>query len=122
MTDHPIRSGSSQDRPVFFELVDAPGSQAPSSFGEGPRSREFEDEGVDWSRYLAAVARYRWLAVLGLVFGLAAAAGVWRFVSPQYVVQGSLWVQSDDGGAMDPRGPISEEGLLSSTGWIDLLR
>jgi len=78
-----------------------------------------EEEGVNWSRYLCAILRYKWLVVLGLLLGGAAGAAIWSFMSPTYVAQGALWIQAD--ASSDGRGPISSEGLLRSSAWVDLL-
>jgi tyrosine-protein kinase Etk/Wzc len=70
-------------------------------------------------RMLGAVLRYKWM-VLGLVI-VGSTLGVLgsRYVPPVYVAQATVWVPTQQ---RDSRGPIQQEVLFDSRGWIELLK
>lgn len=87
----------------------------------GPAGLPPEDEGVPWSRYVAALVRFRWMIAAIVVLGFVGAAVVYRVTPVQYTAEGSLWVKTATDGR-SATGPIDAGGLLSQTAWIDLLR
>ena len=76
-----------------------------------------EEAGVPWSRYLAALARYKWLILFLSVLGTGTGAVITRFIDPVYVVRATIWVESQPvlGGAIRPR------ELLQANAWTELL-
>ena len=65
---------------------------------------------------LSAVVRYKWAPIFMLILGMLASVVIYREVKPEYVAQGSIWVQRDR-----DTGPISSGDLLESYAWQDLL-
>lgn len=76
-----------------------------------------DEEGVRWSRYLAALHRYKWLILLLTVLGTGAGAVVSRFIDPEYVARATIWIETGPvvGGAIRPR------ELLRANAWQELL-
>jgi polysaccharide biosynthesis transport protein len=77
------------------------------------------EEGFDWRKPVAALLRYKWVILLAVALGAGAAYLAWDRVEPEYVAQGSIWIQSEEGG---DRGPIVTQGLLQARSWRDLLQ
>ena len=75
-------------------------------------------EGVNWARILAALRRYKWLALAIVVFGSVAGVLSTRFLTPQYQVGATIYI-TDQAGA---NGPIRGGALLQESGWIELFR
>jgi acyl-CoA thioesterase FadM len=98
--------------PVAYQPA---GAQAPDEgAGAGPLIQ----------RTLAALNRFKWLALattaLGAIGGLVAS----RFVTPSYNVVSTLLItaqQANQAGGPD-RGPIRQEQILYAQGWLDLLK
>jgi len=70
------------------------------------------------ARFLGALRRYKWAVLAVTLLGSAAGWFVSRMISPSYDVHAVLWIENT------PRteGPIRQQELLGSSGWIDLLR
>lgn len=92
-------------------------SHPPPEMGWDPES-EGLNETFDWRKPLVALIRYKWVVILSALLGSGAAYAVWNWIQPEYVAQGSLWVQTE---ASSDRGPIVTGGLLESQSWVDLL-
>jgi capsular exopolysaccharide synthesis family protein len=75
-------------------------------------------EGFQWYRYLSALRRYKWLILLITVLGTGIGVVATRFLTPQYDVQATIWIESPP--ARD--GPIRAQGLLESYAWVELLK
>lgn len=90
------------------------GSRLPNDPGE-------EGGGLDFGRLLAALRRFGWLLIIGLVLGVGGGFVAYRFVQPEYRVEGAIWVNLEDGNS-SLGGPIAQSGLLEQTAWIDLLK
>jgi polysaccharide biosynthesis transport protein len=88
--------------------------------GDPYPSFEPEGEGLDLRRYASALVRFKWLFVLALLVAGGASYWVWHNTPMQYTATGSLWIDSETG--LGGRGPIQAEGLLETTGWIQLLQ
>jgi capsular exopolysaccharide synthesis family protein len=74
-------------------------------------------------RYLAALARHKWLAGSLAIVGMALGFALSRLVPSEYVAQATLWLQEGDaGGGGRQTGPIQPAGLLQMSSWVDLLR
>jgi polysaccharide biosynthesis transport protein len=73
-------------------------------------------------RVIAAVRRYRWLA-LGIV-GLSLVGGIIgiRYLTPQYQVNATIWIESETPRDRNAVGPIRSQELLSSSAWVELFR
>jgi capsular exopolysaccharide synthesis family protein len=78
-----------------------------------------EGEGTDFSQYLAAVMRHKWIVALATVVGVAGGFVAARLEKPSYMVESTVWVEPPDrtGG-----GPIQSGQLLFNQGWIELLK
>ena len=77
-----------------------------------------ESEGFQWHRYVSALRRYKWLILLITVLGTCAGVVATRFLTPEYQVQATIWIESPP--ARD--GPIRAQGLLESYAWVELLK
>ena len=75
-------------------------------------------EGFQWQRYVSALRRYKWLILLITVLGTGIGVVATRFLTPQYDVQATIWIESPP--AHD--GPIRAQGLLESYAWVELLK
>lgn len=91
----------------------------PSPYVEGRLPPE--GGGGDLLRVAAAVYRRKWWLLLALALGVGAGIGAARMVRPQYVSQGTVWVESSDRAAAN-QGPIRSAELLQSWAWIELLK
>lgn len=81
------------------------------------------DEGVNWSRYLATLVRYKWLVLAITLAGLALGLVLMRFViKPEHVAQATVWVEASTRRDGVDRGPIRQGQLLETYGWVDLLK
>jgi polysaccharide biosynthesis transport protein len=74
-----------------------------------------------WRRVYGSIWRYKWLALAIVVTG----AGIGYFasdalVTPRYTVYSTLWVDGYHAAGRD--GPLQPSRLLSSAGWIELMR
>jgi succinoglycan biosynthesis transport protein ExoP len=87
---------------------------SPAATGPGLPRRPLE-------RPVAAILRYKWIAlgiiVLALVGGLAAT----RLVKPQYEVRATIWIEPETP-VTEATGPIRSRELLNSSAWVELLR
>lgn len=125
--DHPSlpESGRPPAHPAHPVPAEPAASGASPSTVFDPGGGDFEEEGIDLRRYLAALYRYKWLILLTTAVGLAAGLVVAKyFVELEYEAQTTLWVeqQPERRGGGGARGPIRSEELLGSAGWIELLR
>ena len=98
----------------------APYPSAPSAAPEG-RAAAPGGEGGDLLRLAAAVYRRKWWVLAALAAGLGAGWGAARLVRPQYVAQGTVWVETTERGAA-AQGPIRSAQLLQSYAWVELLK
>lgn len=82
-----------------------------------------EEAGIPWSRYFAAMRRYKWLILAVVIVGTVGGVAVTRFMAPEYQTQGQIWI--NDAGTprtADNRGPVQADELLAAGAWADLLR
>ena len=76
---------------------------------------------IDWRRVVAAVVRFKWVAILVTLVGTGAGvAAVSRIISPAYTTHATLWVDVPDMHELNG-GPIQTAQLVAATGWVDLL-
>jgi polysaccharide biosynthesis transport protein len=108
--------------PKLSEALQAPSGvglpQVPEDNGLAFPTEPVDDGGVQWSRYVAALRRYRWLILLITVLGTAAGVVATRFLKPLYSVQATIWI---DNSTEASSGPIRAGGLLHSFAWQELL-
>lgn len=78
--------------------------------------------GLDWTRVLSAVLRFKWLIVAVTVVGTAAGVAATRFLSAAYVAQATIWIDQPDPRGGPDRGPIRPGQLLEPEAWVDLLK
>jgi capsular exopolysaccharide synthesis family protein len=79
---------------------------------------EPEDDKVNWSRYTAALRRYKWMMLLIVLLGTSGGVVATRFLPPEYTARGTIWLEEGGGKS----GPIRPNELLVEQGWIELLR
>src|SRR3712207_332645 len=73
-----------------------------------------------WTRYRAALLRYRWLILALTLVGAAAGFALSRVVPPAYAVSARLWI-SDPASRADSTGPIQRGPLLPANAWGNVL-
>jgi succinoglycan biosynthesis transport protein ExoP len=83
-----------------------------------PVPAEEGSEGLQWQRYVSALRRYKWLILLITLLGTGIGVLVTRFLTPEYQVQATIWIESPP--ARD--GPIRAQGLLESYAWVELIK
>ena len=113
-TPSPYHGGPAQPGMVPYQA----GGMLPQRRGMRGFEPPIEDEeGVPWSRYIAALHRYKWLILLLTVLGTGAGAVVSRFIAPAYEANATIWVETNPvmGGVIRPR------ELLQSGAWVELL-
>jgi tyrosine-protein kinase Etk/Wzc len=118
MTDHP------PDQPNLLRaLPAAPGALPQGLWGESKAAQSSADEqSVDLRRYLAALARHKWMIVALTIVGTVAGFAAVRFVPPVYAAQSTLWLQVGGNVGGRQTGPIQASELLQQSSWVDLLR
>ncbi|HUL49088.1 MAG TPA: GNVR domain-containing protein [Gemmatimonadales bacterium] len=118
--DHlPPTGAAAVDSAIGKPLVGTIGS-APAPIPSVP-SLAGEEDGIDWSRYLATLSRHRWWIVLAVALGSFGGYAATRVIKPVYVVQATVWVDQPDRVEQE-QGPIREGHLLEAVAWVDLLR
>ena len=75
---------------------------------------------ISWSRYLAALQRYKWLMVGIVLAGTAAGFAVTRMLPPVYQVHSTLWISTE---TREPESatPIRAGANPRETSWPELL-
>ncbi|MEJ7811561.1 MAG: polysaccharide biosynthesis tyrosine autokinase [Gemmatimonadaceae bacterium] len=72
-----------------------------------------------WRRYIAAVARYKWLILGLLVLGTAAGIFATRFIEPVYQAKAVVWLQT--GGRVTGTGPVDADPQDVKFNWQQTL-
>ncbi|HEX5385175.1 MAG TPA: polysaccharide biosynthesis tyrosine autokinase [Gemmatimonadales bacterium] len=75
------------------------------------------DEGVPWYRYIGALRRYKWLILLVILLGTGAGVLATRFLTPEYAVQATIWIESPP----QRDGPVRAENIVEGYNWVELL-
>lgn len=81
-----------------------------------------EEPGIPWSRYVAALRRYKWMILAIVVAGTVAGVGATRFMPPEYQAQSTVWINATSPQNRDDGGPVQGEQLLNAGAWSDLLK
>jgi polysaccharide biosynthesis transport protein len=103
-----------QRDPRFLTNVDDHAAPPPyTEDGERP---------TPWHRYLAALARYRWLVVACLILGALGGVGGARMAAPEYESHATIWISAEGDRRQASGGPIQAQELLNPTGWDELFR
>jgi succinoglycan biosynthesis transport protein ExoP len=76
---------------------------------------------ISWTRYLAALRRYKWL--LALVIAAAIGFGFFasRYIKPVYVVHSTIWITPDNTRQNERAAPIRGDEVMHSAAWPELL-
>ncbi|MDH5591052.1 MAG: hypothetical protein OEZ37_13460, partial [Gemmatimonadota bacterium] len=96
--------------------------RTPGGYAEPYYGEDSAEAGIDWRRYVYAVARYRSLVVTATFLGAVGGYLAWGAVEPEYTAQGSLWIEVSTRASAGDVSPIRQSGLLESNAWIELLR
>lgn len=72
-------------------------------------------------RPIAAIKRYKYLAIGILALSVVAGIVATRLVKPQYEVRATIWIASETPLA-DKSGPIRSNELLNAQAWVELLK
>jgi succinoglycan biosynthesis transport protein ExoP len=76
---------------------------------------------LDWRYYVTSVMRHKRVVALSVALALVAGVAAARWLKPTYAARANLWIEVAKEGSGNP-GPTWSSQLLSSAGWIDLLR
>ena len=75
---------------------------------------------MSWTRYLAALRRYKWLLALVVAAAIGAGVVAARFIKPVYVVHSTIWITPDT--RQDERAaPIRGDEVMHGAAWPELL-
>lgn len=108
----PARTGNETPPPE-----ESAGSSRPERWKQAPGAAD--EEGIDFSRYLGALYRFKWVVVLTTGLGVAAGYVISSHVDPEYETEVTLWLE--DQGGTDRDGPIRPGELLEGGAWANLL-
>lgn len=118
----------SEDLPSPHAPAPVPGGNGASLAGVPTRWRDGASdpggppEGGDFTRYLAALRRFKWLiGGTGLV-GLLAGVVLARYTKLEYEARATIWVESQPDRVSADQGPIQQAQLLTSSSWVELLK
>ena len=75
---------------------------------------------ISWSRYLAALRRYKWLLVLIIAAAIGVGVAAARFIKPVYVVHSTIWIAPDTR-QNERASPIRGDEVMHSAAWPELL-
>jgi succinoglycan biosynthesis transport protein ExoP len=78
--------------------------------------------GAELARYLGAIRRFKWLILGATLVGLAGGVFQARRARPVYESEITLWIESPPDRYSQASGPITQNQILSSTGWVSLLK
>jgi succinoglycan biosynthesis transport protein ExoP len=118
----PLPPPSSNRPPVPARIDPSANGGTAGVWGGYPQDPEEGNRPTPWHRYRAALRRYRWLVLSGLVLGAAAGYGAARFAAPSYESHGTIWISHDDDTHQVSTGPIQSQQLLNPTAWDELFR
>ena len=80
------------------------------------------EEGVNWSRLIAALRRHQWLILLFVIAGGAIGAASTRLLTPEYQVGATILITETRQQSGSSGGPIRASALLQSSAWVELFR
>jgi capsular exopolysaccharide synthesis family protein len=103
--------------PVAFPESLSAGALARPHVGRG---RHPESE-LDWHAYMAAVIRYKWLALGITLAGTAVGLVGALFVKPTYQAESAVWIETARRSQGDPS-PIWAAQIMGNSGWVELVR
>jgi capsular exopolysaccharide synthesis family protein len=101
------------------QLAELPDSQ-PGFPTQATSGLPAEGGGIQWSRYISAVRRYRWLVLAIALVGSAGGVVATRFIEPSFTARATIWIQNDAG--RSGGGPLRPGELLPEAAWDELLR
>ena len=78
------------------------------------------DPPADWTRYVVAVVRHRWLVLALVVLGTAAGVIAARFLKPSYEAKATLLLESPRDGSSSPNPSVS--AVLASQDGLNLVQ
>ncbi len=110
------------DIPLTLAGPSAPLPQGPSG-AEAAGEPADDEQPFNPRRFIASLARRKWLIALLTVAGTAGGFAASRLVRPKYQAQATLWIQVGRTSGGGPQtGPIQPEELLQWSSWVDLLQ
>lgn len=98
-----------------------PGSSGPGSSVPPEQYEEEEAGGIDVSRLIAAVLRYRYLVLAFVFVGSLLGYGLSRFVKPVFEAQAAIQIPAQVQG-VGALGPMRAAPILEGLGWVELIR
>lgn len=76
-----------------------------------------------FSRYISALRRYKWLMLFVVAAGTALGLLATRFIKPEYVVYARIWIASGSPmGSSEDNGPVTANAVLTQSAWGEFLR
>ncbi|HEY2376743.1 MAG TPA: polysaccharide biosynthesis tyrosine autokinase [Gemmatimonadaceae bacterium] len=75
---------------------------------------------ISWTRYLAALRRYKWLLALVIAAAIGGGIVASRFIKPTYVVHSTIWI-TPDSRQNDRAAPIRGDEVMHAAAWPELL-
>lgn len=87
---------------------------------EAPFEEDQEGGAIDFSRYVSALLRHKWMILMLGAAGFGAGFGLSRFVKPVYSAQATIAIDISSRASMQSS-PVANAQLLESRAWLDLL-
>lgn len=108
----PIQIGPEQPDPHHLLAGVATRAPNPPQPGEG---------GLNLPRILSALQRAKWLLIGAVVVGTGVGVLASGYVHPEYVAQGTIWIEGE-GRRPANQGPIRAAELVDSYAWVELMK
>jgi capsular exopolysaccharide synthesis family protein len=98
-------------------------SYPPAPYRGGGDDPGGEEQGLQLSRVVSALGRYKWLVLVVVAIGTVGGIVATRYLDPEYRVDSTVLLTGDQTrSASLSSGPIRVEQEFDPQGWIDLLR
>jgi polysaccharide biosynthesis transport protein len=98
-------------------------SYPPAPYRGGGGDEGGEEQGLQLSRIVSALGRYKWLVLVVVALGTVGGIVATRYLDPQYQVDSTVLLTGDQTRTTSlSSGPLRVESEFDPQGWIDLLQ
>jgi succinoglycan biosynthesis transport protein ExoP len=109
------------EKGATYDLVPASNGAAVAPVGGWGDGAPLAPARSPLERPLAAIRRYKWLLLAIVALSIVGGVLATRFVTPEYEVRATIWINSETPLA-ERSGPIRSNELLNAEAWVELIK